>query len=175
VAPPQLDGLSAPQREASIIEAISNALNPDANRFVLPFRFKRPDGTRTSHHLIFVTKHVKGYEIMKEIMAHESSSTTQGVASFEYNPAVLRQGLLFELSRPLDELGDVLLAQFAGKTLTVKEIYDKHHVGRPFIKANYKAVLRQLEQVGRLNADPPARARKKDTLADHVRITFTRR
>jgi three-Cys-motif partner protein len=171
----KLDGLSAPEREASIIEAISSALDPDANRFVLPFRFKRPDGARTSHHLVFVTKHVKGYEIMKEIMARESSSAVQGVPSFEYNPAVLRQGLLFELSRPLDELGDLLLAEFAGRTLTMKDVYDAHHVGRPFIKANYKAVLRQLEEAGRIRTDPSARMRKKDTLADHVRITFARR
>jgi three-Cys-motif partner protein len=168
----KIDGRSAAQREALIIEAISSALNPGQNRFVLPFRFKRPDGTRTSHHLIFVTKHVKGYEIMKEIMARESSSMTQGVASFEYNPAVLSEGLLFELSQPLEELGNLLLGEFAGKTLSMKEIYDMHHVGRPYIRTNYKVVLRQLEQARRVKADPPAIERKKDTLADHVRITF---
>jgi hypothetical protein len=32
--------------------------------------------------LIFVSKHFKGYEIMKIIMAKESSTEDQGVASF---------------------------------------------------------------------------------------------
>ena len=49
-------------------------------------------GSRTSHHLIIVSKHFRGYEIMKETIAKESSSAEHGVASFEYNPARRDQG-----------------------------------------------------------------------------------
>ena len=41
---------------------------PD-RRFVLPFCFKNNSGTRTTHHLVLVTKHFKGYDLMKGIMA----------------------------------------------------------------------------------------------------------
>jgi hypothetical protein len=85
--------------------------------YVLPFRFKDEHGSRTTHHLIFVSKGFKGYEIMKEIMVKESSDADQGVASFGYNPMDVRgaaqQQLLFQLSRPLDDLGDMLLKEFA--------------------------------------------------------------
>ena len=37
--------------------------------FLLPFRFRNIKGNRISHHLVFVSKHRKGYNIMKEIMA----------------------------------------------------------------------------------------------------------
>jgi three-Cys-motif partner protein len=100
---PQLDALNAEERELAIVEAICDALYEMGGRYVLPFRFKRPDGRRTSHHLIFASKHPLGYKIMKGVMASESSGSEQGVPSFEYNPSFRRQGLLFELSRPLDD------------------------------------------------------------------------
>jgi len=43
-----------------------------------------------------------------------------------------------ELSRPLDELGEMLLEEFSGQTLSMNEIFEAHNVGRRFIKPNYK-------------------------------------
>ncbi len=93
---PKLECLSPQDRELTIVEELCNAIRALGPRFVLPFTFKDYGGSRTSHHLIFVSKHMKGYEIMKEIMANESSASQQGVASFEYNPADGRQPFLFE-------------------------------------------------------------------------------
>ena len=117
-------------------------------KYVLPFRFKNEKGNRTSHHLIFVSKHFKGYEIMKEIMAGESSSADQGVPSFEYSPASFLQPLLFELSRPLDDLEEMLLTKFAGRCVIMEQVYQEHNVDTPYIKKNYKDVLRKLEARG---------------------------
>lgn len=169
--PPKTTARAA-ERELAIVEAISEALKDMGGRYVLPFRFRTDSGARTSHHLIFVSKHVRGYEIMKEIMARESTSTEQGVPSFEYNPARQRQGLLFELSRPLDDLCDLLLKAFAGRKLTMQQIYEQHHVDRPFIKKNYKDALLKLEQEGRLTAAPTAAQRRKNTFADSVSVIF---
>lgn len=92
-----LCGLQPPQRELAIVEELCQALKQYGSRYVLPFRFRNAEGSRTSHHLLFVSKHVRGYEIMKEIMAKESSSHVDGVPSFEYSPAdfLPRQALLF--------------------------------------------------------------------------------
>lgn len=168
----EMSGFPPEQREFVIVEALSGALQEMGGKFVLPFRFKNDSGARTSHHLIFVSKHHRGYEIMKEIMAKESSSSDQGVPSFEYNPSIYKQGFLFELSRPLDQLGELLLAQYAGKMLTMKQVYDRHNVGTPFIKSNYKAILSTLEQEGKIITDPPAEKRRKATFADGVRVIF---
>lgn len=112
-------------------------------------------------------------------MAKESSSADQGVASLEYNPADRRHPLLFELSRPLDDLAGMLVETFAGRTMTMKEIYESHHVGRPYIKTNYKAALRQLEQNGHITTTPPAseRPHRKGviTFAERVSVTFPRK
>jgi three-Cys-motif partner protein len=87
----QLKVLKPEKRELTIVETICEALREMGGEYVLPFCFKHESGKRTSHHLIFVSKHVKGYEIMKEIMAKESSEQNQGVPSFEYNPATSEQ------------------------------------------------------------------------------------
>jgi hypothetical protein len=152
------------------VEELSQALRNHGSRHVLPFRFMNDNGNRTSHHLIFVSKHFKGYEIMKGIMARESSSSSQGVASFEYNPADRRQPLLFELTRPIDDLAESLMSTFSGKTLSMREVYEQHNVGTPYIDKNYKEVLLKLEEEGRITTNPSQR--RKNTFGDTVMVTF---
>ncbi len=171
--------LDSKERQLAIVEEICDALREAGGKYVLPFCFKNERGSRTSHHLVFVSKNFKGYEIMKDVMARESSSATQGVPTFSYNPADARYPTLFELWRPLDELAGTLLDEFAGKRLTMRHIYEQHSVGRPYLKKNYKEVLRKLERDGKIKGDPPAeeRPRRKGeaTFADGVWVTFPRR
>ncbi|NES77962.1 MAG: three-Cys-motif partner protein TcmP [Okeania sp. SIO1H6] len=158
------------ERELNIIENISQELKNIGSGYVLPFCFKNVEGTRTSHHLIFISKHIRGYSIMKEIMAKESSSSEQGVPIFEYNPATKYQPLLFELSRPLDELENMLLNEFSGQTITMIDIYNQHHVGKRYIKKNYKDALIKLETKSQIIAEPSKR--KKNTFGDKVKVIF---
>lgn len=172
----RLKALSPQERELTVVEAICEALKEMGGQYVLPFRFRHEAGNRTSHHLIFVSKHIRGYEIMKEIMAKESSEQMQGVPSFEYNPATIQQPFLFELTRPLDELEAMLLTTFSGRTMTMKEVYDQHHVEKPYIRKNYKIALGNLEAQGKIIADPPANKRQRRkgeiTFADSVKVVF---
>jgi len=105
---------------------------------------------------------------MKEVMAKESSSSIQDVPSLEYSPATKRQPVLFELSRPLDDLGAMLLKQFAGQKLSMQAIYERHNIGTPFIKRNYKQVLIQLEIEKKIVAS----THKKGTFKEDVIVTF---
>ena len=172
--------MSSSDRELFIIEAISQSLKENAGQYVLPFRFKNERGTRSSHHLIFVSKNRTGYEIMKKIMANESTDSDKGVPSFEYNPATHHQSLLFEYSRPLDNLADMLMKYFAGKTVTMQQIYDQHYdrfsVGTRYIKKSYRECLIKLEADGKIQADPPASERPKRkgnvTFGPRVKVTF---
>ncbi len=175
----RLEGIEPVEREYEILEAITQSLQELGGKYVLPFTFKRENGERTSHYLIFVSKHIRGYTIMKSIMAGYSSQTHQGVPSFGYSPATERQPLLFELSRPLDDLCEMLLHDFAGQTLTMHQVFEKHNVGKPFIESNYKDALNHLEEEGKIVANPPADQRVKRkgkvTFAGHVKVTFPER
>lgn len=160
-------------REALILEHIAAAIKELGGKYVLPFRFRNANGTRSTHYLIFVTKNVRGYEIMKGIMAKESSTHDEGVPSFEYSPADASTPLLFSLSRPLDHLADDLLETFAGRTLKMKTIYEEHHVDTPFIGRNYKDVLLKLEASGKITCEPSVR--RKNTFGDDVLVTFPKK
>lgn len=166
----RLVSLSPQQRELTVVEEISQALKANGGKYVLPFRFRNDANTRISHHLIFVSKHPRGYEIMKEIMAGESSSENQGVPTFEYNPADSRQPLLFELARPLDDLEGLLLTTFAGRTLQMLQIFEEHNVDTPYIKRNYKDALLRLEAAGKIVTNPSQR--RAGTFGDKVLVTF---
>jgi three-Cys-motif partner protein len=175
----RLEGLTPDDRELAVVEELVEALKEMGGTYVLPFRFKAPNGVRTSHHLIFVGKHVLGYDIMKGIMAKESSSQDQGVPSFEYSAADERYPLLFELSRPLDALEGMLLTDFAGQTLTMAKIYEQHNIDRPYIAKNYKDALGKLEAKNAITAEPPAAKRPKRlgavTFSDKVVVSFPKR
>lgn len=158
-------------REYFIIEELCSALKEMGGRYTLPFRFKAQGGKRTSHHLIFVSKDFKGYDIMKHVMAKESSSHDDGVASFEYNPVDkigIKQGLLFKLTRPISDLGDRLLADFSGKSIKMIDIYKEHSVDTPYISKNYKEALLQLEQDGKITTEK----HRKNTFGDNVLVHF---
>jgi three-Cys-motif partner protein len=163
------------EREEVIIKGLTEALQEQGGRYVLAFRFTDARGTRTSHHLVFVTKNALAYGIMKDIMAKESSRAEQGVASFEYNPADHWYVRLFDFERPLEDLSEMLVDEFAGQTLKMVEVYYKHHIDRPYTKANYKEALRKLEEAGEIRCTPPADERRKGTLADKVWVVFPER
>jgi three-Cys-motif partner protein len=165
---------SPSQKEKLIMKEMEQALKAMGGKYVLPFCFKSLSANRTSHYIIFVTKHVRGYEIMKEIMAKESSYHEQGVPSFEYNPSMDSQTSLL---CPLNNLKSELLRQFANHTMTRKEIYEQHHIGTHYIKENYRIALLQLENEGNIITNPPRAQRRKlkgkVTLSEtKVKITF---
>jgi len=172
----RLENMNPGDRELAIVEELAEALKAMGGKYVLPFGFRNESGTRTKHHLVFVSKHVLGYTIMKNVMAGESSTSTQGVPSFFYSPADARFPMLFDLSRPLDALAGMLQSDFAGRTLTMKEIFEQHHVGKPYIEKNYKAALRQLEADGKIMVEPPAKERRliksEVTFGPKVKVTF---
>ena len=168
-----LPGRASQFREAAILEALAYELKGLGGRYVLPFTFKNSSGTRTSHKLIFVSKSFKGYEIMKEIMAKESSTEDEGVPSFTYCPADASMPLLFSLAQPIGHLKESLRQCFAGRDLTLQEIYEAHSVDTPYVKKNYREVIKQLEADNIVSARSTKGKRRAFTYPDHVRVKFT--
>jgi len=84
--------------------------------------------------------------------------------------------LLYELTYQLDALEDMLLKDFAGRHLKMRQIFEEHNIGKRYIIENYKDALRHLEAEGKVACNPPAKERPKRrgkvTFADHVMVTF---
>ncbi|MBZ9764879.1 three-Cys-motif partner protein TcmP [Mesorhizobium sp. CA8] len=167
-----VEGAAPSIREQMILEELTQALIEMGGKFVLPFRFRNEAG-RLTHHLVFVSKSFKGYSTMKGIMASASSKADQGVPSFAYSPADKSMPLLFELSRPLDDLEGLLKKEYAGKTMSMLKIYESHSVGRPYLSKNYKDVLKKMEKDGAIKVvDPEGKPRRGDSFPDRLEVTF---
>jgi len=170
----KLPDLSPELREALILEELAAEIRALGGTFVLPFTFRNASGTRTSHKLIFVSKSFKGYSIMKDIMAKESSTEDQGVPSLTYSPADRSMPLLFSLQRPLDQLREALLKDFDGQELSVWQIYERHSVDTPYVLKNYKEILAALEAEGKVAVRTLKGSRRKGTFPNHLVVSFPR-
>jgi len=166
------------ERENLIINGLKETLSEFGGKFSVEYFFKDDSGKKTSHFLIFVCKHPLGYNIMKGIMAKESSDTKEGVASFGFSPKDKNKQLsLFDsLYSPIDELAEDLLNLFAGQTISVKELFHKHHIGKNYILKNYQDALRKLEEQGKIIVNPPAIERRQVngivTFSENIIVTF---
>lgn len=168
----ELDAAASHEREAILRRALGEALREMGAEYLIPFRFSRESG-RASHYICFVSKHQLGYEIMKKIMATKGIVDEDNVPKFEYLPPHAGRQLPFTADRPLLALPEALLGVFAGRSLTVDEVFHEHNVGTPFIEKNYKDVLLRLEEAGRVEAKPqPGKRRRAGLMGDDVIITF---
>ncbi len=122
-------GMDPAAREKLVIEEFAAVAKGDANAHVLPFRFSSSVNAKTSHYLFFVSRHPLGLKIAKDIMAAESQTDAHGFPTFEFDPkpppAQGELPLLLEPS-PLEMLEEDLRLEFAGKTLTVAEVFKRH-------------------------------------------------
>jgi three-Cys-motif partner protein len=181
-----LEGRAPAERQALVIEALKEVVGELGGEYNIEYFFKDDSGFKTSHFLIFASKNVLGYDLMKSIMAKESSSTNHGVASFGFNPLDQEKALeketkptLFDMHRdPVDDLASDLLKEYAGQIMTVREIYYAHHIGKPFTLRNYQEALKKLDSGGRIQTNPPAKQRMRTgqvTLGESVVITFPKK
>ncbi len=174
----KLISLGPAQREETIVDEMGMALREIGAHCAIPYRFKSPTADRTSHHLLFASKHPLGCQIMRQIMNSRSSAKVQGIGNFEFSgqPQQHEQFLLPGFG-PLDELGAGLARAFAGQSMTVRCLLAKEHHPTATV-ANYKAAVLQLESMGIVSVVVPGRERRRVrgalTLPDDAIVTFAR-
>lgn len=161
------------EREPAIINAMTESLKHVGGRYVLPFRVGSQHGNRTSHYVIFVSKHFRGYHIMKEVMEKLSSDESE-VRSLEFLPVKSPQLRLLDLNNPygVSPLKALLAQACAGQSMSVEEAYEHSTVDTPYILKHVQKALMELESEGRVTIDPPAGKRKRGTLAKEKIVTF---
>ena len=152
----QLANLPASQREPIVLNALVDALCENKSNYVLPFKFYSTEMLRTSHFIIFVTKHPTACKIMKQIMYSNSAKDSDGVATFSFedsrNFGIGHDQISF-FDRPIEELKMEILKRHSGQTVQVSQLceevdcdFSNHYVGK-----NVKEVLKNLEIEGKLN------------------------
>ncbi|MBA4132023.1 MAG: hypothetical protein C0519_11425 [Hyphomicrobium sp.] len=175
-------GMRPDEREELLIEAFIEAVTEDLGyEYVIPYVFEKEDKDRTSHYLIFISKHSRGFNIMKDIMYKESQDKTQGIAKFGYVRQVNAEKtpLLHLMNTPLSDFGRQLCADYAGRSLSRKALrddFDKHYPRNRFVNKNWRDVLSELEQEGKITCKPPRLERKVQkgevTFGENTVVTF---
>ena len=144
------------QREPLVLNALIEALCENKSNYVLPFKFYGTEQLRTSHFIIFVTKHPIACKIMKQIMYSNSAKDSDGVATFSFRDS-RNFGEGFEqlsmFDRPLQYLKDDIKKEYGGKTVLVSDICNAvdFDFSCQFVSKNAKDVLRQLELAGEIS------------------------
>lgn len=171
--------LSSSAREKLIVEELSASLRDVGGEYVLPFRFRDAQRNRTSHYVVFVSKHFRGYDVMKEVMAKKSVQN-RGFPTFEWAADRALQMKLedFDFDDPysIGALKRYLLEACEGRQIRVKQLYEQYSVNTPYLESHFKEAIRQLEASGEVGVDPPAEKRPKRngivTVADKCLISF---
>lgn len=147
----ELQGLTSAEREPIVLNALIETLKENSANYVLPFKFYRTDMKRTSHFIVFVTKHKLGCSIMKQIMYANSAKDVDGVASFEFQDSK-NFGNRFEqltiFARPLDALCEEVYEICKQGNIQVKYICEKYDTdfSNHFVSRNVKDALIRLEE-----------------------------
>ncbi|MCW3101697.1 MAG: hypothetical protein JWO09_137 [Bacteroidetes bacterium] len=177
------------ERESMILEALRVSIKEKGGEYFLPFKFWKDEDNKTSHHLIFISKHQKGYTMMKEIMGKYSLSDADGIPYLEYHIERVNSGEAaspqlslfgddesFKPAGRMKHLKNELLQHFKGKTLTVAAVIEEHHINKPYLARNYKEALKQLEKDNIVAVTPLAKDRRKNkgvlTLANACIVKF---
>jgi three-Cys-motif partner protein len=157
-----------------VLGALRNAINQRQPAYVLPFVMEFEQRKAVSHCLVFITKHPRGFHLMKDIMAGESFVDSEGFPEYFYR-GLPQLSFAFESKRR--KTAHRMMKDFAGANMLVKQVIDKcDELGYEYPKRNLKQALLMLEDEGKLDVD---RARDKrqtrngqPTLGDSRRVQF---
>ena len=150
-----LSRLPSAQREPMVLRALTEALTENRANYVLPFKFYSTEILRTSHYIIFVTKHPTACQIMKQIMYTNSAKDQDGIATFSFKDShnfssSYEQMTLFDT--PLKTLQTKLLRDYSGAQVSVKSICAliENDFSNHYVSKNVKDALKKLECTGKL-------------------------
>jgi len=151
----KLATLRPAQREPVVIQALIDALCENQSNYVLPFKFYSTEMLRTSHFIVFVTKHPTACSIMKQIMYSNSAKDSDGVATFSCEDSQQFDGeyeQLTLLDRPIDVLEHKIQGKYHGQIVRVADLCDEIDCdfSNHFVGKNVKDVLRKLEMEGKI-------------------------
>lgn len=162
------------QHDSLILEELGANLNRQVNVYMLNFAMEYEEQQSTSHYLVFLCKHPKGFELMKDIMAGYSAKDASDIPLWVYSTlkcgASVQEDLFNDRMRLLKRN---LLDDFRGQVLLVGLIVERcHSMKYLYIGRNIKAALIALEMFGEISVDKPQNKRRPMTLGDKHTVTF---
>jgi len=165
------------EREDYILENLFSALGEIGGTYCIAFRFRDGSG-RTKQHLVFTSKHLRGYQVMKGVLASQGSAQPDGVPTYEFvEPSGL--GLLEGFLPPRDfpysvaRLANELKAHYGKLSRRFDELVIEHSVRQPYVEKNYRQAILLLVDRGAVTLQrPDGSTPKPRTCPPDTTITF---
>jgi three-Cys-motif partner protein len=139
------------RRESSLpiiaVEMLKTSLTSRKRVYFLPFCMEFDERRYPSHFLIFLSKHQRGFQKMREIMIRKSLKDTHGFPLYMHSPQREKDAEQWELPLVLQEsrmsvFAKELLKRFGGKTITYGELTDRCLIlGCPYPNALVRKTL----------------------------------
>lgn len=167
----EADGRLTPfKREEIIGDTMTAALHEINNLYVRPFTFRKEG--RTTHKLVFVSKDIKGYNVMKDVMAKQSNvKLGGGIIEFTYSDVPVDEPILL-MNFEFERLKSSLCEMFKGQTVSMNAVFERHNPGTDYLSRNYRDALNELDRLGKVRTVPRKVRSGKVTFGEDVRITF---
>lgn len=165
-------------KDKLILDAFETNLTRGQSVYMIRFAMEFEDRRLTSHHLIFVCKHHRGFALMKDVMAQYSHVDTFGIPLWFYSNlrSVESEQLQLELDDQMQQLKGRLLKDYRGETVTANDLVDRCHQSKYlYTEKNIKAAIDILEIDGKLTVDKPREERMRrgqPTLGKDRILTF---
>lgn len=138
------DGVPEAVLEHEILDSLKASMRAIDSRSVLTFAFRRPTG-HASHHLAFVSKHPRGFEVAKDAMARNSSwSYEDNIPSLEYFPPGFENALLYVDPPTIRKLMDLLVERQGGNVVSVDDAYLSVLYDTPYYRPNVREAIVRL-------------------------------
>jgi len=131
-------------KDRAYLEIYRKILHENNVRFTFPFQINDDEKRQIKYFLLHCANHIKGAELMKEIMF---KTGTKGRFGF-FGPA--EGQMTITQFYDLDNLKKILLTNFKNKKISFLEIRKKLHNNTLYIKKQIREVLLSLEEEGKI-------------------------
>ncbi|MFC6997798.1 class I SAM-dependent methyltransferase [Rufibacter roseus] len=165
----------ASKKEEAIMAGLVQALG-QRGFFTTKFRINAPGKDSTDYYLLYVSKNELLHARFKELLLGYSEYQEDGVPLMGANLKPLRL-LVPEYHKFLKHSMVNLVEDLAKKaslynSMRLEKIYEKHHVGTPYSKANYFEAFEKLKAMGKVRFMNPKTGQMVSKLAYGSRVKF---
>lgn len=113
------------------------------------FKFQEEDNEATSHYILHITKHHRGFDLVKQIYNDFANVGTifDGVNTYTFDAKKLedeRVELFDQDSMNIDRLKETLSKNFKGRKLSAIQLFEEHQKDTLYSRHHYSVALRKL-------------------------------
>jgi len=151
--------LNAAERISLIINSIGSEYENilKSKIYYTAFKFKEEDNEATSHYILHITKHPRGFDLVKQIYNDFANVGTvfDGINTYTFDAKEIKNEKieLFDTkSMNVDRLKNEIYSDYTKKEISAMKLFDEHHKNNLYSRRHYSEALRKLVFEGKLES-----------------------